>query len=110
MEHRLAARQRFALDVALYARGSLYARGVCRNLGQEGAYITTEPTRFRRNALIEVEFLAPGWGRTLRLPAMVVHFCSDGVGLNFDGLSPEHAQALRQLMQQQVQARRAYRR
>ncbi len=95
MEHRLARRVRVPLDVVLYARGSMVARGLCRDVGLYGLYVQTDPGVLHRNALVEVEILAAG----VRLHALVVHCNGEGVGLAFDEATrPEQMARLREFL------------
>lgn len=80
MEHRFAARCHLPLAVALYARDSMVARGVCRDVGAEGMFVRMRPCHLHRNSIVEVEILAIG----LRLRALVVHCGEEGAGLVFE--------------------------
>ncbi|WP_172600347.1 PilZ domain-containing protein [Sulfurivermis fontis] len=95
MEHRFSYRWPLNLQVALYSRGALVARGVCRNVSRDGMFVQVAPGLLFRNALVEVEILAEERSGRLRLPAMVVHCGHDGVGLVFDEVAePESLQRL----------------
>lgn len=80
MEHRFATRCPLPLAVVLYAKGSVVAHGVCRDVSSEGMFVRLRPCRLQRNAIVEVEILATG----SRLHALVAHCGQDGVGLVFD--------------------------
>jgi len=96
VEHRLTRRIRIPLDVVLYARGSVFGRGICRDIGLQGMYVEAEPGLLRRNTLVEVEILTAG----LCLPALVVHCDKRGAGLAFDETaSPEPLRHLREFLQ-----------
>lgn len=96
MEHRFSPRLPLTLQVALYSRGALVARGVCRNVSRDGLFVLVDPRLLYRNALVEVEILAEERSGRLRLPAMVAHCGHDGVGLVFDEVAePEALQMLR---------------
>jgi hypothetical protein len=95
MEHRFSPRLPFPLHVALWARGAVVAQGVCRDVSRDGMYVYVDPACLHRNALVEVEFMAPDGQGRLCLPAMVAHCGNDGIGLVFDELA--EPQALRML-------------
>ena len=96
MEHRFSERTPLALHVALYARGALVARGICRDISRDGMFVFVDPGCLYRNALVEVEILAEERGGRLRLPAMVAHCGNEGVGLVFDEVAePEALHMLR---------------
>lgn len=96
MEHRFSSRLPYTLQVALYARGALVARGICRNVSRDGMFVEVNPGLLYRNALVEVDVLAQERSGRLRLPAMVAHCGHDGVGLVFDEVAePEALQMLR---------------
>lgn len=99
MEHRFSSRLTLPLQVALYARGALVTRGVCRDVSRDGMFVFVDPDCLYRNALVEVEILTEGRGQ-LRLPAMVVHCGRDGVGVVFDEVAePEAIQMLQTYLQ-----------
>ena len=96
MEHRFSSRLPITLQVALYARGALVARGVCRDVSRDGLFVLVDPGCLFRNALVEVEILTAEHSGRLRLPAMVAHCGHDGVGLGFDEVAePEVLQMFR---------------
>lgn len=96
MEHRFSSRWPLNLQVALYSRGALVARGVCRNVSRDGMFVQVDPGLLFRNALVEVEILTAERSGRLRLPAMVAYCGHDGVGLVFDEVAePVALQMLR---------------
>lgn len=82
MEHRFSPRLSYPLDVAIYVRNTLVARGVCRDVSRDGMFVYLDADSLSRNALVEVEIVQPN--NRLCLPAMVAHCENDGVGLIFD--------------------------
>lgn len=100
MEHRFSSRLPIMLQVALYARGALVARGICRDISRDGMFVLIDPACLVRNALVEVEILTAEHAGRLRLPAMVAHCGHEGVGLVFDEVAePEALQMLRSYLQ-----------
>ncbi len=91
MEHRFSPRLPFHLQAVLYSRGALVARGICRDVSRDGMFVFMDSACLHRNALVEVELLAPGRKGRLRLPAMVVHCGHEGVGLLFDEVAEPQA-------------------
>lgn len=84
MEHRFSPRLLYPLNVTIYTRGTLVARGVCRDVSRDGMFVRLDADGLSRNALVEVEIVPPDNAGRLRLPAMVAHCENDGVGLIFD--------------------------
>jgi hypothetical protein len=97
MEHRCSVRKPFEFQLLIYKNGLPVQSGVSRNLGLGGVYVEAGGREWRRNECLEVEFI--GCSRSgMRLPAVVVHQSTRGLGLMFDGISPEQQRELRVLL------------
>jgi len=97
MEHRLNARECLAIPVMLYQYGLPMLCGTCADVSRGGLFVRTTGVRFRANECFEVE-LRSAQGRMQRIPAVVVHWREDGVGLMFNDLGDRLVQELEQLL------------
>jgi hypothetical protein len=97
MEHRCSARKPFKFQLLIYKNGLPVQSGVSRNLGLGGVYVEVGGCEWRKHECLEIEFLDAGRAG-MRLPAVVVHQSSQGVGLMFDGISAEQRRELRVLL------------
>ena len=95
MEHRCSVRKPLAFQLLLYKHGVPIQSGVCRNLGLGGLFIETGDRDWRKNEYLEVEILGPNGLPSMRLPAVVVHFNSEGAGLMFDTVTGAQRRRLR---------------
>lgn len=98
MEHRYSVRKPVEYQLILYRQGVPVQRGVGRNLGLGGVFVSGGDTKWRRNEHVEAEFVDATGKPLLRLSAMVVHSDAQGVGLMFDALSHGQRQYMRELV------------
>lgn len=95
MEHRCSIRKSLELQVLLYKHGLPVQSGITRDLGLGGVFIQAGAYQWRKNELLEIEFLSADGSPAMRLRGVVVHLRGDGVGLMFDSVSGEQRRQLR---------------
>lgn len=95
MEHRCSVRKPLQFQLLLYKHSLPVQRGVCRNLGLGGMFISATGYQWRKNEILEVEFVGPENQPRMRLSAVVVHHGKQGAGLMFGSITAEQRRRLR---------------
>lgn len=85
MEHRWSPRKSTDRNAVIFIDGVPVAPGQLRNISQDGAFVLTRDSSYRRGMCLELEFILPSnrgfaWHR---LPAVIMHSGNDGIGLMF---------------------------
>lgn len=97
MEHRLSARERLAFPIMLYQFSLPTLCGTSADVGPGGLFVRTGPVFWRVNECFDVE-LRGVHGRTFKVPAVVVHWRENGVGLMFSDMTDRQASELGNLL------------
>jgi len=95
MEHRCSVRKPIEFQLLLYRQGLPVQNAVSRNLGLGGMLIDTGARAWRKNEYLEVEILGCNGKSGTRLPAVVVHYSTRGIGVVFDAISGKQRRTLR---------------
>ena len=95
MEHRCSVRKSIGFQLLLYKHGLPVQSGTCLNMGLGGMLIDTGDRQWRKNEYLEVEILRQAGEPAMRLPAVVVHQTTTGVGVMFDAVTSEQRRTLR---------------
>ncbi len=104
MEHRNGKRLPFNIEVSLYQGDSPVVSCKTCNAGVSGMFIETGHQSYKKNTMLEVEFVVElsrrfRRFRRYRLPTMVAHSSKCGIGLMFLKSESEVAQAWQKLLQ-----------
>jgi len=93
MEHRGSDRVFSDLSVVLFKNNVPVISCKASNLSVYGLFVKTGPVKFRRNSILEVEFVTPTNSKSLkksrRIPVYVVHHTKQGLGLAFMHEGPQ---------------------
>ncbi|MDT8386439.1 MAG: PilZ domain-containing protein [Thiogranum sp.] len=95
MEHRCSVRKPLQFQLLLYKHSLPVQSAICHNLGLGGMFISATGYQWRKNEILEVEFVGPENQPRMRLPAVVVHYGKQGAGLMFGSMTGEQRRRLR---------------
>ncbi|HHJ13598.1 MAG TPA: PilZ domain-containing protein [Gammaproteobacteria bacterium] len=95
MEHRCSVRRSLRFQLMLYRQGIPVQRAVSRNLGMGGVLVDAGTSKWRKNEMLEIEFMDAEQRPVMRLPAVVVHQSDGGTGLMFGRVTARQRHNLR---------------
>lgn len=85
MDHRLGRRRRMRTLVEVRSRRGLRARGLLCNISRDGMFLLCEPAPELNDSIDVYMGSAP---KQVRIPGMVIHRRTNGVGVMFRDLEP----------------------
>lgn len=100
-EQRWGPRRAAAVVVTVYHQGQTMGQYSTRNIGREGMFVETNGVTFPVQTMIEVSFKDPVLVHRVRqrVPSLVVHRATDGVGLMFCSFDHRLFEALDRFVQ-----------
>lgn len=90
-------------NALIYIDGIPVINATVRNMGRDGAYVETRGPVLSRGTAVDLELRLrmPGTEKRYRLPAMVMHHDTDGMGLLFRHLQDKDIRDIETLAQQE---------
>jgi len=98
LEHRWNKRYPVTTDVTIHHHAHPLVHGKTHDIGPTGLFIEGVPVVYRRNTMLDIEFLAQDSHHQRppqrhRLPAIVIHSSDEGMGLMFRETTAEALEA-----------------